>query len=386
MAYEWIGTAAAGLASTAGSIIAANQNNAASWDQLKAQHDFQREMFDKTNQYNTPQEQVSRLRAAGINPFLVGSDGLMSSGQGVMPSSPGSPSFGHLPDFTPLSNGVSAAMQMRQQQAVLDANAGNQRAQMLGLLVDNFSKVAKSMGLDSAKKYLDDFAPFFIGADWQNSPDKRALDAQIGKLEAEESLSKVQASIAEKWGEKRAEQEMANMSMEFAKINANIGLWRSMADLNDAKVKLTDAEIKALPSRIAMQFASAASSGALAKLLGEKAITEQEMRDWYVGQLELEFYSKGFNVGEQSAEWSANEAVRKQKGTSYEKARRAFNYMWDSSPAMKVLHEAERAVQSVPIKIPFAPNTPPTMIHTRTGSTPSGNWYDSYDMYQYQYP
>ena len=33
--------------------------------------DFQREMFAKTNKWNSAQEQVKRLRAAGINPSLA---------------------------------------------------------------------------------------------------------------------------------------------------------------------------------------------------------------------------------------------------------------------------------------------------------------------------
>lgn len=48
------------------------------------QADFAREMFDRTNQYNSPANQVAQLRAAGLNPALAYSAGNFAPGS--MPS------------------------------------------------------------------------------------------------------------------------------------------------------------------------------------------------------------------------------------------------------------------------------------------------------------
>ena len=86
------------------------------------QEDIQHQidMFNRTNEYNTPEQQVSRLRAAGINPSAVlGSDGQRAGVSAVMPSVPAAPQMlaGHVnpidlsPSLKVLQDSVSQMFQ-----------------------------------------------------------------------------------------------------------------------------------------------------------------------------------------------------------------------------------------------------------------------------------
>ena len=53
-----------------------------------ATRNWQTELYREDREYNTPANQVKRLRQAGINPQLAMSNGMLGSGSSTMPSAP----------------------------------------------------------------------------------------------------------------------------------------------------------------------------------------------------------------------------------------------------------------------------------------------------------
>ena len=54
--------------------------------QSQMQRDFEERMWQQTNEYNSPSALMQRLRAAGINPAMVMSSGVLSGSQATIPS------------------------------------------------------------------------------------------------------------------------------------------------------------------------------------------------------------------------------------------------------------------------------------------------------------
>ena len=89
-----------------------------SWDLVENQQGFQREMWNKTNEYNSPSAQRERLEAAGLNPYMMLSGGSAGTAQ-TMSGSSGSTPTGttpgaqgvNPPTATPYSADYSGIMQ-----------------------------------------------------------------------------------------------------------------------------------------------------------------------------------------------------------------------------------------------------------------------------------
>lgn len=107
------GIAGAGLVTT-GMTIAAN---AASADKQRA-HDYF--MWREQNKYNSPKNQVDRLRSAGLNPHMALTNGAVASG--ISNQSAGGQQYPTY-DFSPMAEGFSRAMELGLQKRSVDADA-----------------------------------------------------------------------------------------------------------------------------------------------------------------------------------------------------------------------------------------------------------------------
>ncbi|AXH73594.1 MAG: DNA pilot protein [Microviridae sp.] len=78
---------AAGLAIATGasSLIDNFINRKGTKNQNAADRQFQEEMWNKTNAYNSPEQQMARLKAAGLNPNLVYGNGATTTAQNITP-------------------------------------------------------------------------------------------------------------------------------------------------------------------------------------------------------------------------------------------------------------------------------------------------------------
>lgn len=94
--------------------------NALSAD-AQRRHDYAR--LQESREYNSPKNQVKRLREAGINPALALTNGMISSG--TMDQTAGgqsAPTF----DFSPIAQGVRSSVELSQQKALQDSQIRNQ--------------------------------------------------------------------------------------------------------------------------------------------------------------------------------------------------------------------------------------------------------------------
>lgn len=139
MDLSWIGGAAGGLLSSIGSAISSSKmikaqkqenalNRQFNADEAQKARDFESEMFDRTNSYNTPKNVVNRLVDAGLNPALAfggfqnaafgGNSAAAFSNNGV-----GSP----LPDFTGLSSAGRSYLDAQEAQSRIHLNESEAR-------------------------------------------------------------------------------------------------------------------------------------------------------------------------------------------------------------------------------------------------------------------
>ena len=96
--------------------MAINQmNNEFNASEAEKARQFQLDMWNKTNEYNSASAQRSRLAAAGLNPYLMmngGSAGTAQSSGTTSPASASSPLSMQRQDFSGLSNALSSALQV----------------------------------------------------------------------------------------------------------------------------------------------------------------------------------------------------------------------------------------------------------------------------------
>lgn len=67
------------------SYLGNKQTNEGNMKLAEYQHQKNMEMWDKNNQYNSPQNQMARLKAAGLNPNLVYGSGAVANSSGQIP-------------------------------------------------------------------------------------------------------------------------------------------------------------------------------------------------------------------------------------------------------------------------------------------------------------
>lgn len=136
---SWIGGAAGGLLGSIGSAISSSKmikaqkqenalNRQFNAEEAQKSRDFESEMFDRTNSYNTPKNVVNRLVDAGLNPALAfggfqnaafgGNSAAAFSNNGV-----GSP----LPDFTGLSSAGRSYLDAQEAQSRIHLNESEAR-------------------------------------------------------------------------------------------------------------------------------------------------------------------------------------------------------------------------------------------------------------------
>lgn len=94
-----------------------NSDNQRAWneDMMRLQHQWDLEMWNKTNEYNKPINQLQRLQEAGLNPLYYGLDG--SSAQGIQNAQ----ALGYqIPNISAFANPVLQGLQAEQARADIE--------------------------------------------------------------------------------------------------------------------------------------------------------------------------------------------------------------------------------------------------------------------------
>lgn len=146
--FNGIGSVATALLPLAGNLIsgyldreAANQNNrntiAANRELAEYSYAKDLEMWNRTNQYNSPQSQMARLKAAGLNPNLVYGTGAVANSSGTPPRyNPPQVQYSQMPLFN-IPQALSAYQDFALKSAQIDNVKANTESNIARTLTEN---------------------------------------------------------------------------------------------------------------------------------------------------------------------------------------------------------------------------------------------------------
>lgn len=267
-----------------------NQN-----EQFYAQMDFNREEAEKArqwqediyNKYYSPAAQRRQYEEAGLNPFLAGS----KAAPGSAPSaSPASSSPGSVGNYVGNYHGSNLASGF-----LAASESANQRANALETISKAYQRLALTVGKDAALKIVTPYLKSLEGVDSDQSLWMREQNANVEILEARRDLERQEADLYTKYGEKKVTRELWNLDYEYQKSVAQVGLWSSMADLNDSlialnksNVRVNDAKIKEIAASAMELLARVTLNLSHAKYFKELGMTESQARQWIVNKLRAE--------------------------------------------------------------------------------------------------
>lgn len=131
------------IASSIGNMVSTNKTNKTNMAINQMNNDFnaaeaekarqfQLDMWNKTNEYNSASAQRSRLEEAGLNPYLMmngGSAGTAQSAGSSAPASAAPPLSMQRQDFSGISSTLSSILQIANQSKVADAQVQNLQGQ-----------------------------------------------------------------------------------------------------------------------------------------------------------------------------------------------------------------------------------------------------------------
>lgn len=131
------------VASSIGNVVSTNKTNKTNMAINQMNNDFnareaekarqfQLDMWNRTNEYNSASAQRSRLEEAGLNPYLMMNGGSAGTAQSAGSSSPASaapPLSMQRQDFSSLSNALSTALQIANQTKETNANVQTLQSQ-----------------------------------------------------------------------------------------------------------------------------------------------------------------------------------------------------------------------------------------------------------------
>lgn len=222
-----------------------------------ATRNWQTSMYYIDRDYNTPANQMKRLREAGINPHIAMANGMLSSGQ--TSGAPSAPST-HPYDFSPIAQGMSQAGALYQQSQLqkaqveqINAQSENQRIKndfeawnQYTQILDRLSGVNKnSVEAKLLRKRLDE-----LEIDLQTRSEENR--ARIDSMRSERQLNEVKAKyeqaqldyqeILNGFAPEQQKIITDNLSKQGREIESAIGKNNSDAALAAANKALSEAQ------------------------------------------------------------------------------------------------------------------------------------------------
>lgn len=247
----------AAYAPVLGSLGASLLQNAANYALAQGQRSHDVRMWNMQNEYNSPKNQVTRLRAAGLNPGLNSSVGTgentNSSGGQMAP----------VTDFSPIAQGMRDSVDLYQQKRMQDAQIAYQNQNTYNLAIRNrYENTRQILELDkliSDKNTSDSQRRFYeqererlikenSWIDQRNSSQIALNDAQAGQARAAEVESQTRSAyqqIVNLYAPKNQQLLLNNLMAQYSEImsaaasnNAAAANSMAMAALNRANEQI----------------------------------------------------------------------------------------------------------------------------------------------------
>lgn len=165
-------------------------------NQARIQREWQEEMWNRNNQYNTPLAQKERLEAAGINPYSVMAQGGANTGVSSSPAQPyqrAEANFHSPMDENAVMNSV--AIQAQKQGVELDNDAKRINLQFLYVKnVKELQDMDAEIGLKISEKERnhEDASRLY----WEREQVRLTLGSVIKKMEGDARFANIQADYA----------------------------------------------------------------------------------------------------------------------------------------------------------------------------------------------
>ncbi len=209
----------------------AREQNAANQQLQNNQNEWNLAQWNRENDYNSAASQVSRYRAAGLNPALMmnqnGSAGTASS----LESAPYTPSVGATMQSPNYGNAVNSAVDNFFSNAMAMANVTKARADaqnaLAGAKVANYQ--ADVLLPKQAKKTDSDILNV--------QSDTRLKDSMKAKQDMENTVYRT-------FGSKMSQAQLDTLNAGLNKITSDIAVNDSKIALNNSSVKVNDSQIK----------------------------------------------------------------------------------------------------------------------------------------------
>lgn len=233
-----------------------------SWKLVENQQQFQTDMWNKNNEYNSASAQRERLEAAGLNPYLMmngGSAGTaqtMSGSAGSSPSGAAPSAQGVTPptatpysaDYSGITAGLGRAIDVLSSmpdRKVKEAQADNLRIEgkyIAGKAMAQILQMKTEAKTKEARLALDKLI-----ADFDNN--LKVSNMAVNEQNIAESKARTQLAVTENlMRQKQLEWLPMHQKIELAQAAADIALKRSTGNLNNVKAQH---EIKKIAETVA---------------------------------------------------------------------------------------------------------------------------------------
>lgn len=209
-----------GLLDFAGNIISTNMTNKANKKMAEYSYSKDLEMWNRSNEYNNPANQMLRLKSAGLNPNLVyGSGSVVGNTSGQMPKY-NSPTMNY--DFrmgNPMSE-LSTFQDLKIKQLQTD----NLREQIKGVAIDNVIKSVEA-----------EWKPYNAEIDWQKNVrenDRLRYENRRTSQTLEGQIQRDNALVAPTITKSQADAKSAQIEQKIKEIDLKYRKWGTPAVQN----------------------------------------------------------------------------------------------------------------------------------------------------------
>lgn len=213
---------------------------------------FQKDMWNLQNEYNSPANQMALYQKAGINPLLIGQNNGPSSAAGSSgtPSMTSSPNVPHVAPINPMQgfpdafNQILSAMGNNMQ--VL-SNQKLQSAQAVKTLVDAATDAYDKFGKKGYDEMMKTISPLLSQINLEGSRSDVLFAEQLKNnlsqrynLDMDSLNKEIQYNLGKKYGEQQIQANLSKLSYDISEI---VGRLNTMRVQNDALIQQTAADL-----------------------------------------------------------------------------------------------------------------------------------------------
>lgn len=232
------------------------ETNALNYRMFNEANQFSERMWHMQNEYNTPEAQAQRLKAAGINPAFVFGNGSISEAGGINSASPPNLQAPRVDPYNPVpaaQTAIDAFMQSQINSAQIKMMHENERHLSIQNDLDYIQAVDKihSMRIDNQQK--EQYLKWFMGT---RGLEYDLMTANKKKLDADTENQYAQAMAA-------------TLHSQFERA------------MTEAHLKFNDAQINQISQTIAQGWSHIQQE---AQRIGIERESVENQREWYIDQ------------------------------------------------------------------------------------------------------